>query len=158
MAPSARRLAEPEDVLQQALIALLVTGRSVPPRPQDLGTWTLAVAFRIIAGLVRGLRVPRRARCATVPPPPLSLPDPEGLAGVLDEDSEPPGGPERLVELLEHIPPAPRVCIVLRDLQDLPWETIAFLLGRSVMATRKLHERARRRLRRLAGERIQGNG
>lgn len=52
-----------------------------------------------------------------------------------------------LLMVLERLGPAERVAFVLHDVFDLPFDEIAPILGRSVVATRQIASRARRRVR-----------
>jgi RNA polymerase sigma-70 factor (ECF subfamily) len=52
-----------------------------------------------------------------------------------------------MVILLDALPPAERVAFVLHDMFDVPFDTIAEIVGRTPEATRQLASRARRRVR-----------
>ncbi len=51
-----------------------------------------------------------------------------------------------MLVVLETLTPAERVCFVLHDLFDVPFEEIAPIVGRSPVAARQLASRARRRV------------
>ena len=58
-----------------------------------------------------------------------------------------------LLVLLDALPPAERVAYVLHDMFDVPFETIAGIVGRTTEAARQLASRARRRVRGASSER-----
>ena len=52
-----------------------------------------------------------------------------------------------LVILLDALPPAERVALVLHDMFDVPFDDVAAIVGRTPEAARQLASRARRRVR-----------
>lgn len=62
-----------------------------------------------------------------------------------------------LLVLLDALPPAERVAYVLHDMFDVPFDTIAAIVGKSAEAARQLASRARRRVRGASPERDEGS-
>jgi RNA polymerase sigma-70 factor (ECF subfamily) len=136
--------AEADDAVQEAWLRL---SRSDAAEIENLGAWLTTVVSRICLNVLQA----RRAH------PELPLEEPE-LGAPL---AEPAAGPDpeaealladsvglALLVVLETLPPAERVALVLHDTFGVSFEEIAPILGRSNEATRQLASRARRRLRR----------
>ena len=156
MGPGLLRLCEPEDILQEALVRALdpSTGAlaAVSKNPAMLQPWLLGVARNRILELAWRGRARTRPRIRTALPPALLVLD-DALLERHDEKlsggpSEPPDleALERAIKVINSLTAEQRLCVVLRDLQDLPLSTVAFVLGRSKRAAAKLHQRALRQL------------
>ena len=143
-------LAEAEDAVQEAWLRL---SRSDAATIDNAEGWLTTVVARICLDLLRARKAhgdqPTGEAVVARLPDPVVGPDLEGAAS--------PGNPEQRVLLadsiglallivLETLPPAERLAFVLHDLFALPFEEIAPIVGRSLVATRQLASRARRRV------------
>jgi RNA polymerase sigma factor (sigma-70 family) len=133
-------LAEADDAVQDAWLRL--TGRD-PGEIDNLGGWLTTVVARECLHVLRSRRHRRED----------PLPDPVVVSDDVDDDD-----PERaalladsvslaLLVVLDRLTPAERLAFVLHDLFELPFETIADVLGRTPAAARQLASRGRRRVR-----------
>src|SRR5215813_1013377 len=131
---------EAADAVQETWLRF---SRSDGDAVQNLGGWLTTVVARICLDMLRA-RQARREEPGTDPlaeaerqSPPVE-PDHDALTadavGVA------------LMVVLERLAPAERVAFVLHDLFDLPFEEVARILDRSLVATRQLASRARRRV------------
>jgi RNA polymerase sigma factor (sigma-70 family) len=134
-------MSEAEDAVQDSWLRL---SRSRADEVGNLGGWLTTVVARVCLNRLRS-RYSRPEQ-----PVGLQLPDP-----VIDRELS--AEPERealladsvglaLVIVLEALTPAERLAFVLHDLFDLPFDEIAPMLGRSVVATRQLASRARKKV------------
>lgn len=135
-------LAEADDVVQESWIRF---NRTKDLDLDNLGGWLRAVCTRVCLNMLRSRATRQEESFDThVPDPVITL---EG------DDS-----PEREAELtnsvglalqvvLDNLPPDERVAFILHDMFEMPFEEIAPLLERSLVATRQLASRARRRVR-----------
>jgi RNA polymerase sigma-70 factor (ECF subfamily) len=137
-------VSEAEDAVQEAWIRLSRTDIS---SVDNLRGWLTTVVSRVCLDMLR-TRVSRRED-----PLDVHVPDPiiTRAASIGDE------GPERdamladsvglaLLVVLEKLEPAERLAFVLHDVFGMAFEEIAPVVDRSVVATRQLASRARRRV------------
>src|SRR5262249_30045023 len=131
---------EAADAVQETWLRF---SRSDGDAVQNLGGWLTTVVARICLDMLR-VRQARREEPGTDPlaeaerqSPPVE-PDHEALTADAVGIA--------LMVVLERLAPAERVAFVLHDLFDMPFEEIARILDRSLMATRQLASRARRRV------------
>ena len=136
-------VSEAEDAVQEAWIRLSRTDVSV----DNLRGWLTTVVARVCLDMLR-TRASRRED-----PLDVHVPDPI-IARVMGRGDE---GPEAdamladsvglaLLVVLEKLEPAERLAFVLHDVFAMPFEEIAPIVERSVVATRQLASRARRRV------------
>ncbi|MFC6880850.1 MULTISPECIES: sigma-70 family RNA polymerase sigma factor [Actinomadura] len=136
--------ADADDAVQEAWLRLARTGRE---GIEDLRGWLTTVTGRVCLDALRkrGVRgeqplvldvgaLPREAMgdARTDPEEEALLADSVGLA---------------LYVVMDALTPAERVSFVLHDIFEIPFSTIAAILGRSTAATKMLASRARGRLR-----------
>ncbi len=128
-----------EDAVQEAWLRL---SRSDSDAIDNLNAWLTTVVARVCLDMLRARRSRREE-----PLPPAetdSRPDPrDPEADLAMADSV---GLAMLV-VLETLPPPERIAFVLHDMFDLPFEEISPIVGKSVVATRQLASRARRRVK-----------
>ena len=138
-------VSEAEDAVQEAWIRL---SRTDAGGIDNLRGWLTTVVARVCLDMLR-TRTSRRED-----PLDVHVPDPiiRAIGGAADE------GPEAdsmlaesvglaLLVVLEKLEPAERLAFVLHDLFAMSFEEIAPIVDRSVVATRQLASRARRRVR-----------
>lgn len=129
--------ADADDAVQEAWLRLARTGGD---GIQELRGWLTTVTGRICLDLLRR----REARSEQ----PLELwatagdfsPDPEAEAVLADSVGL------ALYVVMDALTPAERVSFVLHDIFEMPFDTIAAVLGRSTAATKMLASRARGRI------------
>jgi len=138
-------VAEADDAVQEAWLRL---SRSEAGAVDNLGGWLTTVVARVCLDMLRKRKSRREEPAERHAADLVARPD----AGV-----EMAPGPERellladsvgvaLLVVLETLAPAERVAFVLHDMFDLSFDDIAPIVGRSVVATRQLASRARRRV------------
>lgn len=131
-----------EDAVQEAWLRL---SRSASADIANLDAWLTTVVARICLNALRDRRNPHHEE------PVAQLPDP-----IIDADGE--FDPEHralladavglaLFVVLDTLPPAERLALVLHDVFAVPFDEIAPIVERSPEATRKLASRARQRVR-----------
>ncbi|AEW98339.1 sigma-70 family RNA polymerase sigma factor [Streptantibioticus cattleyicolor] len=139
-------LAEAEDAVQEAWFKL---DRADVGGVRNLGAWLTTVVGRVCLDMLRS-RASRREDPMPEQEGWVRLPDPVVTASARV-------GPEEevlvadsvgiaLMVVLETLGPAERVAFVLHDMFDVPFDDIAPGLGRTVVSTRQLASRARRRV------------
>ena len=129
---------EADDAVQEAWLRL---SRSDDEEIENLGGWLTTVVARICLDVLRA-RKSRREE-------PLGPHVPEPTAGQDVTDAEAMMADSvgaALLVVLETLAPAERLAFVLHDMFAMPFEDIAPVVGRSVVATRQLASRARRRV------------
>jgi RNA polymerase sigma-70 factor, ECF subfamily len=137
---------EAEDAVQEAWIRL---SRTDVGGVDNLRGWLTTVVARVCLDMLR-TRASRREVPVDVD---VHVPDPI-IARAIDPGDE---GPEAeavladsvglaLLVVLEKLEPAERLAFVLHDVFAMPFEEIAPIVDRSVVATRQLASRARRRV------------
>ena len=141
--PHLSRYVEPEDVLQDSLLALLRDRKPNEPRsPRDWRRRVLAIARNRI------LMIARRDSLGVV----VS----DNTSGSYESRGPDPRSAEPLGwrALVAGLDLDQRVSLLLRDWLGMPWESIAFVLARpSKNAAQLLHYRARRAARTMAARR-----
>ncbi|MEV4254669.1 sigma-70 family RNA polymerase sigma factor [Spirillospora sp. NPDC049652] len=136
--------ADADDAVQEAWLRLARTGRA---GIGDLRGWLTTVTGRICLDALRrrGVRgeQPLELHVGTLPPDGngRSGIDPEHEAVLADSVGL------ALYVVMDALTPAERVSFVLHDVFDVPFGSIAAILGRSTAATKMLASRARGRLR-----------
>lgn len=115
----------------------------------SLKTWIYRVSLNCCRSQLSRRRLPL-----------LSLPDPNADVMALLRDTS--AGPERvaigrdrvrqLIESLRRLPRVYREAVVLRDIEELPYDEIATVLGVRLGTVRSRIARGRDRLRRMLGE------
>lgn len=138
--------AEAEDAVQDTWIRL---SRADAAGVEKLSAWLTTVVSRVCLNVLRS----RAARAED--PVGVRLPDPvvecEQVAGPEDEVVLSDSVSLALLVVLDALAPAERVAFVLHDMFHLPFEEIAPVIGRSVVAARKLASRGRQRVRQARG-------
>src|SRR5678816_3895994 len=129
-----------EDAVQESWIRL---GRSDVSDVENLRGWLTTVVARVCLDLLR-TRTSRREDPLDVHVPDLVITradgDPESEAVLADSVGI------ALLVVLERLEPAERLAFVLHDVFGMTFEDIAPIVDRSVVATRQLASRARRRV------------
>jgi RNA polymerase sigma factor (sigma-70 family) len=133
-------LSEADDAVQECWLRLT---RSDADAIDNLGGWLTTVTARVCLDMLRARKSRREHSLESQEPPskPLHPSDPEAEALLADSV-----GYATLV-VLDRLNPPERICFVLHDLFDLPFDEIARITGRSPEAARQLASRARRRVR-----------
>jgi RNA polymerase sigma-70 factor, ECF subfamily len=131
---------EADDAVQESWIRL---GRTDVSDVQNLRAWLTTVVARVCLDMLRA-RTSRREDPldSHVPDPVISRADESPEADAVLADSV---GLALLV-VLEKLEPAERLAFVLHDVFGMTFEEIAPVVDRSVVATRQLASRARRRV------------
>jgi len=138
--------ADADDAVQEAWLRLTRTGGG---GIEDLRGWLTTVTGRICLDLLRrrGVRAeqPLELRVGMLPREAAGDPgvDPEEEALLADSVGL------ALYVVMDALTPAERVSFVLHDVFEVPFGTIATILGRSTAATKMLAAWARRRRRRM---------
>ena len=136
--------ADADDAVQEAWLRLTRTGGG---GIEDLRGWLTTVTGRICLDLLRrrGVRAeqPLELRVGMLPREAAGDPgvDPEEEALLADSVGL------ALYVVMDALTPAERVSFVLHDVFEVPFGTIATILGRSTAATKMLASRARGRIR-----------
>ena len=145
-------LRDPEDVLQEALLLAVESGkvRSITS-PLEFRAWLVACARLRVLGLARDLRPRTRPQRATPLPCAQLVLCGEGLQRVVQESLPRCAQDEeaRLRGSLHRLTADQRMVVVLRDYLGVSWSTAGQILGRSPSTTRKTLQRAHGRLREL---------
>ncbi len=135
--------AEAEDAVQETWLRL---SRTDAGAIDNLRGWLTTVVARVCLDMLR-TRASRRET-------PLDVHVPDPVIGAIDRDG---AGPERdamladsvglaLLVVLEKLEPAERLAFVLHDVFGMTFDDIAPIVARSVVASRQLASRARRRI------------
>jgi RNA polymerase sigma-70 factor (ECF subfamily) len=133
-------VSEAEDAVQEAWIRL---SRADTSRVDNLRGWLTTVVARICLDMLRTRTSRREDPLDTHVPDPVitrAAEDPESGAILADSVGL------ALVVVLEKLEPAERLAFVLHDVFGMPFNEIAPVVDRSVVATRQLASRARRRV------------
>lgn len=132
-------LSEAEDAVQETWLRL---SRVDAAEVENLGPWLRTVTARLC---LDHLRRRKSRREEPLDPQPLASADrrvdPVQEAQLADSVGL------ALMVVLQTLPPAERVALILHDMFDLPFEEIATIVGRNPAAARQLASRARRRVR-----------
>jgi RNA polymerase sigma-70 factor (ECF subfamily) len=129
---------EADDAVQETWLRL---SRADTAEVSNLGGWLTTVVARICLDVLRARRSRREE--------PLGPHVPEPSADQTATDAESVMADSvgaALLVVLETLAPAERLAFVLHDMFAMPFEDIAPVVGRSVVATRQLASRARRRV------------
>ncbi|HEU5152261.1 MAG TPA: sigma-70 family RNA polymerase sigma factor, partial [Iamia sp.] len=132
--------AEADDALQEAWLRAQRADRAAIANP---AAWLTTVTSRVCLDRLRARR--RRAEVPLVPGPgdggaEAIGPEPEAEAVLVESVGR------ALLVVLDRLTPAQRVAFVLHDLFAVPFEEVATVVDRSVVATKKLASRARARV------------
>jgi RNA polymerase sigma factor (sigma-70 family) len=133
-----------DDAVQEAWIRLVRTdARSdeVGEEIENLPGWLTTVVSRICLDVLRSRTTRREEAWPDEADFVDKAPTPEDEAELADAVGR------AMTVVLDSLSPAERLAYVLKDVFDVPFETIARVLGRTEVATRQLASRARRRLR-----------
>lgn len=142
--------AEADDVAQDAMLHLLDhLDRYDASRPY--GAWRTSVVLNLCRDRLRRNAARRRAEDGPAPLGAGPLPTP---AGEPADEAERGEVRAALVACLEHLSPREREVFVLRDLEEVPTERAAELLGIGASSVRSLLALARRRMRTLLAPRL----
>jgi RNA polymerase sigma factor (sigma-70 family) len=132
-----------EDVVQDAFARLLRTG---PGEIDDERGWLIVVTSRLCLDQISSARL-RRERAhdpgeieAAAPAAQPELADPADRVSFDDSVHL------ALLVVLQRLTPAERVALVLHDIFQMPFETVAQTMGRTAAACRQLATRARQRI------------
>jgi RNA polymerase sigma-70 factor, ECF subfamily len=132
---------EADDAVQESWIRL---GRTDVSDVQNLRGWLTTVVARVCLDMLR-TRTSRREDLldTRIPDPVITRADgdPESDAVLADSVGL------ALLVVLEKLEPSERLALVLHDVFGMPFEEIAPIVDRSVVATRQLASRARRQVR-----------
>ena len=133
--------AEADDAVQESWLRLQ---RAAPDEIDNLGGWLTTVVARICLNVLRSRRRhPHEPLEVHVPDPVIDRPDgvePEHEALLADAVGL------ALMTVLQTLPPAERLALVLHDSFAVPFEEIAAIIDRTPAATRQLASRARRKV------------
>ncbi|MBS0529856.1 MAG: sigma-70 family RNA polymerase sigma factor [Proteobacteria bacterium] len=129
---------EAEDAVQEAWLRL---SRADTAEVGNLGGWLTTVVARICLDALRARKTRREEPLGPhVPEPVVSQDNSDHEAAMADSVGA------ALLVVLDTLAPAERLAFVLHDMFAMPFEDIAPVVGRSVVATRQLASRARRRV------------
>jgi RNA polymerase sigma-70 factor (ECF subfamily) len=129
---------EADDAVQEAWLRL---SRSDTSEIGNLGGWLTTVVARICLDALRARKSRHEEPLGPhVPEPVVSQDNSDHEAAIADSVGA------ALLVVLETLAPAERLAFVLHDMFAMPFEDIAPVVGRSVVATRQLASRARRRV------------
>jgi RNA polymerase sigma factor (sigma-70 family) len=134
---------EADDAVQDAWLRLI---RSDAGEVDNLSGWLTTVVARVCLDMLRSRRSRRE--------------EPLALAGEAAVDGADPERETMLAEsvglamlaVLQRLAPAERVAFVLHDIFGVPFDQIAAIIDRSILATRQLASRGRRRVRGVSDE------
>jgi len=134
-------MTEADDAVQEAWFRLQRTGTA---EIDNLGGWLTTVVARICLNVLRSRRKhPLQPLEVHVPDPVIDRPDsvePEHEALLADAIGL------ALMTVLQTLPPAERLALVLHDSFGVPFEQIAKILDKTPAATRQLASRGRRKV------------
>jgi RNA polymerase sigma-70 factor (ECF subfamily) len=138
---------EAEDIVQEAFIRLTQADLA---SIEDVRGWLIVVTSRLCLDYLRSARVRRES---AIDSPLLEQGERASTSGIDPADRVTLDDSVRmaLLSVLELLSPAERTSFVLHDVFQLPFETIAGIVGRSPAASRQLASRARRRVQAEAG-------
>jgi len=133
---------EADDAIQEAWLRL---SRTDETNVANLGGWLTTVVARICLDVLRARKSRREEPLGPhVPEPVVSQDNLDHEAAMADSVGA------ALLVVLETLAPAERLAFVLHDMFAMPFEDIAPVVGRSIVATRQLASRARRRVQGVA--------
>lgn len=131
--------ADAEDVVQEAWVRW-----SAAEGVQNPAAWLRTVVTRLCLDELRSARARRESYVGPWLPEPVQTAD--GGLGPLDTAELRDSLSLAFLLVLERLSPAERAVFVLREAFALPYDEVAEAVGRSVVACRQLHRRARGRL------------
>lgn len=138
-----------DDAVQEAWLRL---SRAEAGEINNLSGWLTTVVSRVCLDMLRTRQARGEEPFTPTTPEPVATGttarSPENEAVLADSVGL------ALLVVLDRLTPAERLAFVLHDLFDMSFEEIAPVVARSVVATRQLASRARRRVR--GGERVSG--
>jgi RNA polymerase sigma-70 factor (ECF subfamily) len=145
-----RFLRDPEEALdatQETFLRVHKYLRSYDPDKQAFGAWVYTIAVNVCrSGAARRARAAATsARLATAPEADPGARDPEMRAMAVDEE-------RRLGQALDTLTEKERAAFVLRDLEGLPTEEVARILGASPVTVRVHICAARKKMKRFLAE------
>ncbi len=129
---------EADDAVQEAWLRL---SRTDTAEVGNLGGWLTTVVARICLDVLRARKSRREEPLGPHVPEPVVRQDNLDQEAVMADSVG-----AALLVVLETLAPAERLAFVLHDMFAMPFEDIAPVVGRSVVATRQLASRARRRV------------
>jgi RNA polymerase sigma-70 factor (ECF subfamily) len=135
-------LADAEDAVQEAWLRWNALGDEARAELRDERAWLATVVGRVCLDRLRSATARRERYVGPwLPEPLVTTPDDEGPLAVVVRDES-----VRMAAMvvLERLSPPQRVALVLHDALDLPFATIAAVLGCSDAAARQHATRARR--------------
>jgi RNA polymerase sigma-70 factor (ECF subfamily) len=134
-------ISDAEDIVSEAFARLL---RAELDDIEDVKGWLVVVVSRLCLDTLRSARHRREARRTPLDDllAHTSDPAPDPADRVTLDDSV----RMALLVVLEKLSPAERAVFVLHDVFRYPFETVASIVGRSVVSCRQLATRARRRV------------
>ncbi|SHN47172.1 RNA polymerase sigma factor SigJ [Cryptosporangium aurantiacum] len=140
-------LSEADDAVQEAWLRL---ARSDSGAIDNLGGWLTTVVGRVCLDMLRSRKARREESLEDWLPDPVvgreDASDPEQEVLLADSVGL------ALLVVLDSLPPAERLALVLHDMFGLPFEQIAPIVDRTPSAAKKLASRARQRVRGAAPE------
>ena len=131
-------LSEAEDAVQEAWLRL---NRIDTATVENLGGWLTTVVSRVCLDMLRARKSRREEPIDARVSESSFVRDPENEAVLADSVGV------ALLVVLDTLTSAERVAFVLHDLFGMPFDEIASIMGRSVVAAKQLASRARRRVR-----------
>jgi RNA polymerase sigma factor (sigma-70 family) len=142
-------LSEADDAVQEAWLRL--SGAEAKD-VENLGGWLTTVVARVCLNMLRSRRTRPEVPLDPHVPDPVVSPE----AGVEPEDEALLADSVGLALLvvLDALPPAERLALVLHDMFAVPFDQIGPMVGRSPAAARQLASRARRRIRGARKKRV----
>jgi len=133
---------EADDAVQETWLR---ASRADSAAVANLGGWLTTIVARVCLNLLEARRARREESLDAAPALPIVVradwADPEGTILLGEEIGS------ALLVVLDILPPAERVALVLHDAFAVPFDLIAPIVGRTPAATRQLASRARRRVR-----------
>ena len=135
-------LSEVDDAVQEAWLRL---SRTDATGIENLGGWLTTVVARVCLDMLRSRQ--SRAEEPFTPHAPEPVATGRGGAGPEVEALLADSIGLALLVVLDRLTPAERLAFVMHDMFAMPFEEIAPIVGRSLLATRQLASRARRRVR-----------
>jgi RNA polymerase sigma factor (sigma-70 family) len=140
-------LAEAEDVVQETYARWYALPAGDREAIESPGGWLTTVASRICLDVLRSARVRRERYVGEWIPEPLPEPTEWVTADPADRVTLDESVTMAFLVVLESMPPAERVALILHDVFGYPFAEVAGIVGRTPAACRQLAYSARRRVR-----------
>jgi RNA polymerase sigma-70 factor (ECF subfamily) len=131
-----------EDIVQDAFTRLMAAKLA---EIEDQRGWLIVVTSRLCLDQIKSARS-RRERAHDASEIEFVAPPRSGLADPADRVTFDDGVRLALLVVLQQLSPAERVAFVLHDIFQMPFDTVAETVGRSVGACRQLASRARQKI------------